>query len=127
MSKGTKIGLGLAGVLGAGLAGFFLLGSRAKAMAANDPASPTPTGPSPSPATPGTSAEFRTVTTNDPAPAGDLRVFAAPDGLQQIGGAEKGSTVELLGTNGAFANINANNPGGRYPGVTGWVHAQFIT
>src|SRR5262249_12613813 len=56
---------------------------------------PTPVGPVPNaPSSPA----FATVTTSDPPPLGDLKVFDAPNG-KQVGGAEKNGTVGVLAWN----------------------------
>ena len=68
------------------------------------------------------------VTTNDPAPDGDLRIRSGPGtSYDQIGGAEKGGTVGILGfsDDGAWANVVW--PGGlRLSAASGWVAARFL-
>lgn len=93
------------------------------------PANPQPQQPSTPKPAPAPTASFARVTTNDPAPAGDLSVFADSAGTKKIGGAEKGSLVTVLAppAPGALtARVHASNPGGRYPGVDGFVHAKFL-
>jgi hypothetical protein len=67
------------------------------------------------------------VTTNDPAPSGDLVIRAAPDASsQQIGGAEKDGIVFILEDAGnGFSQISW--PGGsRLPAAQGFAHTQFL-
>lgn len=74
---------------------------------------------------PNTVPQLAIVQTNDPAPAGDLRVFDAPNG-SQIGGVDKGGTVsvDITFNDPTFASIQW--PGGRNPAVNGFVHKAFL-
>lgn len=132
-TRKRKVIAGLA-VLGAGAAAFFLT---KKAQAAPPQPQPAP-GPAPTvPATPGgtpavpvappvpTTADLGKVLTHDPPPSGDLNVFDAPNG-NRVGGAEKDTLVSINSNDGTFANITTHNTGGRYPDITGFVHAQFL-
>lgn len=67
------------------------------------------------------------VTTNDPAPSGDLIIRSAPSGsAQQIGGAEKDGTVSVLDASDAtFAKI-AWGGGSRLPAATGFARKAFL-
>lgn len=67
------------------------------------------------------------VTTNDPAPAGDLIIRSSPSGTApQIGGAEKNGTVTILDSSDAtFAKIQWSG-GSRLPGVTGFARKAFL-
>lgn len=101
------------------------------------PAAPFQPFPSPSPAPfpggapslpPGAGAVLAVVTTQDPPPLGDLRVFDRPNGTQ-IGGAEKNGTVAVLGTNQDGQNQWARIAwagGPRQRAVTGFVRQQFL-
>lgn len=75
--------------------------------------------------------DYGRVTTNDPAPAGDLRVRNGPGTeYQQIGGAEKGAVVEVLdgnaGADGSWAEIIFDG-GQRWPAVQGYVKNTYLT
>ena len=67
------------------------------------------------------------VTTNDPAPAGDLIVRSSPSATApQIGGAEKNGTVTILDSSDpTFAKIRWNG-GSRWPAVTGFARKAFL-
>jgi hypothetical protein len=81
--------------------------------------------PGPSPAPGGVNAAV--VTTHDPPPAGDLKVFDAVNG-KQIGGVDKGGTVTVLQWNADGANQWARVAwtGGRGKAVTGYVHQAYL-
>lgn len=74
------------------------------------------------------------VTTNDPAPLGDLKVLSAPNATAgQIGGAPKGGIVTVMNMNASpeFAEIIWGGGFGfpahtRYPGVRGFVKKRFL-
>lgn len=100
--------------------------------------------PLPLPVTP-TAPGKATVTTNDPAPAGDLRIMAAPShasGVAQVGGAEKSGAVDVLSWNAGTSASN-NKPakageeglvwsyvrwpgGSRLPAATGYVPQKYL-
>jgi len=67
------------------------------------------------------------VTTNDPAPAGDLIVRSGPSmGSPQIGGAEKNGIVTVLDTSDTvFARISWSG-GPRWPAVDGFAKKAFL-
>jgi nucleoid-associated protein YgaU len=91
--------------------------------APNAPPLPIPVGP-PSVSNP----LFATVTTNDPPPQGDLKVFDAMNG-KQIGGAEKNGTVGVITWNADGQNQWAKiawTGGSRWKAVTGFVHQAFL-
>jgi len=83
---------------------------------------PTP-GPSPMPTTPATAV----VTTHDPPPLGDLKVFNGING-SQIGGVDKNGTVTVLQWNADGANQWARIAwsGGRNAAITGYVHQAYL-
>jgi hypothetical protein len=66
------------------------------------------------------------VTTNDPAPAGDLIVRSQPNPTAtQIGGADKGGTVTIIReVDGTWAEVLW--PGGRHPKVQGFVRKAYL-
>lgn len=68
-----------------------------------------------------------TVSTHDPAPAGDLTVHSSPNG-PTIGTADKGGTVQVLqwnaDGNNAWAKISW--VGGRKPAVTGYANRNYL-
>lgn len=69
------------------------------------------------------------VTTNDPAPSGDLALRSAPlDSAAVTGAAEKDSivTVKSVSPDGKFIQVEALNPAGRRQSTTGWGHAAFL-
>lgn len=74
------------------------------------------------------------VTTNDPSPAGDLKVLDAPNAsARQIGGAPKGGMVTVMNMNASpeFAEIIWGGGFGfpahtRYDGVRGFVKKRFL-
>lgn len=81
------------------------------------------------PAGPSLPAQFMKVTTNDPAPSGDLALRDAPsNSANVIGAAEKDSVVTVKGVSpdGQFVQVEALNPAGRRPSATGWGHAAFL-
>ncbi len=67
------------------------------------------------------------VTTNDPAPSGDLIIRSAPfQSAAQIGGAEKNGTVTVLDSSDAiFAKIQWGG-GNRLPAATGFAKKAFL-
>lgn len=67
------------------------------------------------------------VSTNDPAPAGDLIIRSSPSGsAQQIGGAEKNGTVIIVDSSDAtFAKIQWGG-GSRLPAATGFARKAFL-
>lgn len=68
------------------------------------------------------------VTTNDPAPDGDLIIRDGPSATaNQIGGAEKDGTVTVLdgASNADFAKITWDG-GARWPAATGWAHKSAL-
>ena len=67
------------------------------------------------------------VTTNDPAPAGDLVVRSTPSATgKQVGGAEKNGVVTILDSSDpVFARIKWNG-GNRWPACTGFAKKQFL-
>lgn len=100
--------------------------------------------PLPLPATPAAPGKA-TVTTNDPAPAGDLRIMGAPShasGVAQVGGAEKSGSVDVITWNAGTSAAN-NKPakpgeestiwsyvrwpgGSRLPAATGYVPQKYL-
>ena len=93
------------------------------------PVAPAPTPVAPTPAGPSLPAQFMKVTTNDPAPAGDLALRDAPSNSANIlGAAEKDSVVTVKGVSpdGQFIQVEALNPAGRRQSATGWGHAAFL-
>lgn len=100
--------------------------------------------PLPLPVTP-TAPGKATVTTNDPAPAGDLRIMGAPShaaGVPQVGGAEKSGSVDVITWNAGTSAAN-NKPakpgeestiwsyvrwsgGSRLPAATGYVPQKYL-
>jgi hypothetical protein len=75
---------------------------------------------------PGQQVQLAQVTTNDPAPSGDLIIRDQPNGTQ-IGGAEKDGMVTVINPNvdGTFAQISW--PGGsRLPAATGFARKAFL-
>jgi hypothetical protein len=134
------------GALGLAAAAFFLNKPKTATTDPNapapapQPAAPVgpPAQPSPAPVVPATpvpsqpvappvptNASLAKVLTHDPPPSGDLNVFDRPNG-SRIGGAEKDSIVNVISNDGTWAQVTANNPEGRYPAVTGFVHAAFL-
>ncbi len=67
------------------------------------------------------------VTTNDPAPSGDLIIRSAPSATAgQIGGAEKNGTVTVLDSSDAtFAKIQWSG-GPRWPACTGFARKAYL-
>lgn len=67
------------------------------------------------------------VTTNDPAPSGDLIIRSGPSmSSPQIGGAEKNGTVTVLNSSDpVFAQIRWGG-GSRLPAATGFAKKQFL-
>lgn len=135
--------------------GFFAeaecLRKKAAALRAKPPAPAviTPAGPVPVPAVvpvPTLAPQFAVVTTSDPPPLGDLKVFSDLTQKQQIGGAHKGGTVAVLlfdaGTGadgqkmsriswpGAPQRVGVRGGGplnGDWPAVIGFVRQRFLT
>ena len=117
-----------------------MLNAKANALSLFQPPSPapqpqpTPVGPAPEPVVPvapiapGGASGLAIVTTQDPPPLGDLKVFDRPNGTQ-IGGAEKNGTVAVLGTvqdgQTSWARI-AWAGGPRHRAATGFVRQQFL-
>lgn len=65
------------------------------------------------------------VTTNDPAPAGDLIIRDKPNGTQ-IGGAEKNGLVQVLDWGSDGWSKIAWGGGARRPAATGWAHTAYL-
>lgn len=75
---------------------------------------------------------FATVTTNDPAPAGDLKIHAGPSASSpQIGGADKGSPVAVRGDMPAapgWAYVeNTSGPSFRNAQVKGYAALAYLS
>ena len=117
--------------------------AQAAQSAAQAAAGGTPV-PLPLPVTP-TAPGKAVVTTNDPAPAGDLRIMSAPthgSGGAQVGGAEKAGKVDILTWNAGTSAANNKTassgeegviwsyvrwPGGsRLPAATGYVPQKYL-
>lgn len=102
------------GVVAAGVGGFFLV-RKHEAAAAGGGATPS-------------AGQTATVTTNDPAPAGDLIIrSAASDSAPQIGGADKDGVVTVLDPNAGAGYAEISWSGGRNPAVQGFAHSAFLT
>lgn len=89
---------------------------------------PIPPSPVPIPP-PSLTPQWAVVTTNDPPPTGDLKVFSSTSDANQIGGAEKNGTVAVLVWNADGANKYARiawSGGSRWPAVTGYAHQAYL-
>lgn len=91
-----------------------------------------PSPPTPAPPAKSTDPTRATVTTSDPAPAGDLNVYAGPSNAKKIGGIDKNAVVEVITWNAGNAEgydwaLVRSSGGKNYPAsVQGYVHRKFL-
>lgn len=73
-------------------------------------------------------SKYATVSTNDPAPDGDLRIRSGPGTtFPQIGGAEKDGIVTVLDVSDDGEWVQVAWGGGlRRPAATGWAASRFL-